>query len=57
VAKKQTFGDKAKGKAKSDSINVKCIYSIFDESKGSWKFREQIVNVKDIKEAESTKPV
>ena len=56
MAKTQTFGDKAKGKVKSETINVKCVFSIYDEQKGTWKFRERMVTVKDVKEAESVKP-
>ena len=56
MAKQQSFADKSKGKEKSDTVSVKCVFSIFDESKGTWKFRERMVRVKDIKEAESVKP-
>jgi len=56
VAKQQTFGDKAKGKVKSDTISVKCIFSVQDETKGTWKFKERVVRVKDVKDAESAKP-
>ena len=56
MAKQQTFGDKARGKVKSDTMNVKCVFSIYDEAKGTWKFKERVVRVKDVKEAESMKP-
>lgn len=55
MAKQQTFADKAKGKAKSDTIMVKCIATVFDENSKTWKFRERMVRVKDVKEAEETK--
>jgi hypothetical protein len=53
MAKTQSFADKAKGKAKSDTVMVKCITSVYDEERKSWKFRRRMVRVKDLKEVES----
>ena len=53
MAKQQSFADKAKGKAKADTISVKCIVSLYDENTKAWKFRERMVKVKDAKEIES----
>jgi hypothetical protein len=55
VAKQQSFADKSKGKLKSDVISVKCIVSVFDENSGSWKFREKLVKVKDVKDLQTMK--
>lgn len=55
MAKQQSFADKAKGKVKSDTTSVKCIVSVYDEARGTWKFRERIVKVKDMKELDSMK--
>jgi hypothetical protein len=53
VAKQQSFADKSKGKTKSDTSFVKCIVSMPDERKGTWKFREKMVKVKDPKDIQN----
>lgn len=45
MAKQQSFADKSKSKKKTDSVDVKCIVSQFDEATGSWKFRKKMVQV------------
>jgi hypothetical protein len=55
VAKQQSFADKSKGKAKSDTVSVKCIFSVQDETSGSWKFRQKLVKVKEPKDVLSIK--
>jgi hypothetical protein len=56
MAKTQTFADKSKGKAKSDVVSYKCVFSIFDEQTQGWKFRSKMIKAKDPKEIESLKP-
>jgi hypothetical protein len=55
MAKQQTFADKAKGKQKADTVMVKCIATVFDDGSKTWKFRERMVRVKDVKDVESMK--
>lgn len=47
MAKKQTFADKAKGKAGANLISVKYIKTVKTDS-GSYKFNEKIVRMDDI---------
>ena len=55
MAKKQTFADKSKGKEKSDTVQIKCIVSVFDEGTQSWKFREKMVRVASANELQNMK--
>ena len=45
MAKQQTFGDKAKSKAKSSSITVKFVKTVKTET-GSYKFQSQVFPMK-----------
>jgi hypothetical protein len=47
MAKTQTFSDKAKGKKKDTSVNVKLIKTV-KTPKGSYKFSEKFVKIEDI---------
>ncbi|MDH7515180.1 MAG: hypothetical protein QHI48_04815 [Bacteroidota bacterium] len=47
MSKKQSFAEKAKAKVKSEYTVYRCVFSVYDEEKGSWKFRERIVSAKD----------
>lgn len=47
MAKKQTFADKSKAKAKASFVNVKVVKTIKTES-GSYKFQERFVKLDDI---------
>ena len=47
MAKTQTFADKAKGKQKAATINVKYVKTIKDV-KGNYKFQEKIVQLDDV---------
>ncbi len=51
MAKQQAFGDKAKGKVKDTSMNVKVIKGFRSET-GSVKFVSRFVKVKDIAEVD-----
>jgi hypothetical protein len=53
MAKQQSFADKSKGKLKSDTIMVKCVGTVQDPERKTWKFRQRMVRVKDLKEAEN----
>ena len=52
MVKKQTFADKSKKKDKGDFVNVKCVFAVQDENKGTWKFKDRVVKVADVKDAE-----
>jgi hypothetical protein len=54
MAKQQTFGDKAKAKAKSSSITVKFVKTVKTET-GSYKFQERFVKLKDVSEVSTLK--
>ena len=47
MAKQQSFGDKAKGKAKSTNVNVKFIKTVKSDS-GTYKFHEKFIKLDDI---------
>lgn len=47
MAKKQTFADKSKAKAKAAFINVKVVKTVKNEN-GSYKFQEKFVKLDDI---------
>lgn len=47
MAKTQSFADKAKGKKRDPSVNVKVVKSVQSE-KGSFKFNEKFVKLDDI---------
>ncbi|HZW40368.1 MAG TPA: hypothetical protein VFF33_13805 [Ignavibacteriaceae bacterium] len=47
MAKTQSFSDKAKGKKKDSTVNVKMIKTV-KTSKGSFKFNEKFVKIDDI---------
>jgi len=49
MAKKQTFSDKVKKKKQDDKINVKVIKGV-KTAKGSVRFKEKTVKIKDMKE-------
>ncbi len=51
MAKAQTFGDKAKGKVKDTSLNVKVIKG-YRSDKGTTKFLVRFVKVKDVGEVD-----
>jgi hypothetical protein len=51
MAKAQSFGDKAKGKVKDTSLNVKVIKG-FRSEKGSIKYLTRFVKVKDVAEVD-----
>jgi hypothetical protein len=54
MAKQQSFAEKAKGKKKSEGINVKLIKSV-KTSKGSYKFNERFVKLDDISKVTTIK--
>lgn len=54
MAKKQTFADKAKGKAKAAQITVKYVKTIKTES-GSYKFNERYVKLDDVSKVNTLK--
>lgn len=47
MAKTQTFADKAKGKKKDTTVNVKVIKTV-KTPKGTFKFSEKFVRIEDI---------
>jgi len=47
MAKQQSFADKAKGKKKDSTVNVKVIKTM-KTAKGSYKFSEKFVKLEDI---------
>jgi hypothetical protein len=51
MAKQQTFVDKSKKKGVSDLISVKIVVSDKTE-KGTYKFNERFIKVKDLAEVE-----
>lgn len=51
MAKQQSFGDKAKGKVKDTTLNVKVIKGYRSDS-GSIKFVTRFVKVKDVAEVD-----
>jgi len=51
MAKQQTFVDKSKKKGQSDMISVKVVVCERSE-KGTFKFNERFVKVKDLAEVE-----
>ncbi len=53
MAKQQSFADKSKSKSKSEFTSVKCIFSVLDETSRTWKFRQRMVKVKDLKELDT----
>ncbi len=54
MAKQHTFADKAKGKVKSNLLNVKVVKTIKTES-GAYKFQERFVKLEDINQVTSIK--
>jgi hypothetical protein len=52
MAKQQSFADKAKGKKKSNEINVKVVKT-FKTEKGNYKFQEKFVKLDDINKVTS----
>jgi hypothetical protein len=54
MAKTQTFGDKAKNKAKSTVVNVKFIKTV-KSANGSYKFNEKFVKLDDISKVNTIK--
>ncbi|MEN8191572.1 MAG: hypothetical protein ABFS12_02070 [Bacteroidota bacterium] len=54
MAKKQTFADKAKGKAAVAGITVKYVKTIKTES-GSYKFNERYVKLDDVSKVTTLK--
>ncbi len=54
MAKQQTFADKAKGKSKSNLINVKVVKTV-KTANGSYKFQERFVKIEDINQVTSIK--
>jgi len=54
MAKQQTFGDKLKKKKQvDDSINVKVIQGVQSELRGTVRFIDLMVKVKDLNELEN----
>jgi hypothetical protein len=51
MAKTQTFQDKSKKRGASDQISVKIVVSERSE-KGTYKFNERFIKVKDLAEVE-----
>jgi hypothetical protein len=47
MAKKQTFADKSKAKAKAAFVNVKVVKTVKTEN-GSYKFNERFVKLDDV---------
>ncbi|MDP4114925.1 MAG: hypothetical protein Q8903_02255 [Bacteroidota bacterium] len=47
MAKTQSFSDKAKGKKKDSTVNVKLIKTV-KTPKGTFKFSEKFVKIEDI---------
>lgn len=47
MAKQQSFADKAKGKKKTEGVNVKLIKAV-KSNKGTVKFNERFVRLDDI---------
>ncbi|MDP3148957.1 MAG: hypothetical protein Q8N83_07485 [Ignavibacteria bacterium] len=54
MAKVQSFGDKAKGKKKDPTVNVKVIKSVKTD-KGTFKFNEKFVRLDDISKINTIK--
>jgi hypothetical protein len=54
MAKKQTFADKAKGKAAKSEINVKVVKTLKSD-KGSFKFQESFVKLDDVSKVTTIK--
>lgn len=54
MAKKQTFADKAKGKAGVASINVQVVKTVKTD-KGSYKFQESFVKLDDVSKVTTIK--
>ena len=54
MAKKQTFADKAKGKAAKSGINVKVVKTLKTD-KGSYKFSESFVKLDDVSQITTIK--
>lgn len=45
MAKKQSFGDKVKGKKEVKTKTIKLVYSVRSEKTGQWRFSEKFVQV------------
>ncbi len=45
MAKKQSFGDKVKGKKDVKTKTIKLVYSVRSEKTGQWRFSEKFVQV------------
>ncbi len=45
MAKKQSFGDKVKGKKDGKSKTIKFVYSVKSDKTGQWRFSEKFVQV------------
>ncbi len=54
MAKQQSFADKAKGKGKTNFINVKVVKTV-KTAEGSYKFQEKFVKLDDINQVTSIK--
>lgn len=54
MAKKQTFGDKSKGKAKVSGVMVKVVKGIKSDT-GSIKFSEKLVRLDDVSQVSEIK--
>jgi hypothetical protein len=54
MAKKQTFAEKAKGKATKTDINVKVVKTVKTE-KGNYKFQESFVKLDDVSKVTTIK--
>lgn len=46
MAKKQSFGDKVKGKKEGQAKTIKLVYSVKSEKTGQWRFSEKFVQVR-----------
>ncbi len=54
MAKKQTFADKAKGKAGKNEVNVKVVKTLKTD-KGSYKFQESYIKLDDVNKVTTIK--
>ncbi|NOG99050.1 MAG: hypothetical protein HND52_13910 [Ignavibacteriae bacterium] len=54
MAKTQTFADKAKGKKKVASVNVKYVKAVKSVN-GNYKFQERIVQLDDVNKVSNLK--
>lgn len=54
MAKQQSFADKAKGKKKTEGVNIKLIKTV-KTAKGTFKFNERFVKLDDISKVNTIK--